>query len=278
MSFGLSKVLNIINKTVDVALVWMIIYYALKSFKKNVKLSLLIKGVLIVIFLKVIADFFNFVTVGLILEYIIMWGPLAIIIIFQPEIRKILEDLGRQKLISRNKILTVDEREKVIYEITTALEEMRKEKVGAIIAVERSVSLSDYISKAKPVYAEVSSDLLRTIFFPNSPLHDGAVIIEADEISCAGAVFPTSSNLKPSFKGLGTRHRAALGLSEETDALLLVVSEETGKISMAIKGELYYNVSLDEVRMTLIDELKPGSDSYKDPKLIEEEKIYEENK
>ena len=114
-----------------------------------------------------------------------------------------------------------------------------------------------------------------SIFFPNNPLHDGGVIIQGNRITCAGAVFPTSSNSKLN-KRLGTRHRAALGIAEETDAISLVVSEETGRLSIAVKGELFYNLSLDDVRMMLIDELRPKSDSDYEEDLDEEE-IYEEN-
>ena len=278
MNITLSSVLMILNKTIDIVLVWVLIYYAIKNFQENVKLSLLIKGVVFVVILKLIASVFGFVTIGVILEYLIMFGPIAIIVIFQPEIRMLLEELGRKKLIGRHKILTVDKREKVVYEIVSSLEALRKERYGALIVIERNVSLSDYIEKAKPVYGDVTSNLLQCIFFKNNPLHDGGVIIQGDKIACAGAVFPTSSNIKNSQKRLGTRHRAALGIAEETDALVLVASEETGRLSMAIKGELYYNVSIDDIRVTLIDELRPQKEEAVEVKNWEEEEIYEENK
>ena len=129
------------------------------------------------------------------------------------------------------------------------------------------------MKKAKKIYADISSDLLVAIFFPNNPLHDGGVIIQGDRITCAGAVFPTSSTAKAN-KRLGTRHRAALGIAEETDAIALIVSEETGRISIAVKGELYYNLSIDDVRMMLIDELRPK----RDDELEEEDDAYEEEK
>lgn len=185
-----------------------------------------------------------------------MWGPLALIIIFQPEIRNVLEQLGRSQLLGRHKVLTVDERERVVYEITTAMEQLRKNRIGALIVIERDNSLHDYIEKSKKIYAEISSDLLVTIFFPNNPLHDGGVIIQGDKITSAGAVFPTSDNVKIS-KRLGTRHRAALGISEEMDCISLVVSEETGRLSMAIGGELFYNLTLEELRLKLLEELRP---------------------
>ena len=261
MSFD--TILETIKKILDIAIVWLLIYTLLKNIKNNVKLSLLFKGILFIIIIKVIADWLGLVTVGLLLEYVIEWGPLALIIIFQPEIRSILEQIGKTQLLGRHKVLTVDEREKIVYEIISAVDSMRKSKIGALIVIERDVSLIDYINKATNLYAEISSELLVSIFFPNNPLHDGGVIIQGDKISCAGAVFPTSNSLKIN-KRLGTRHRAALGITEETDALAIVVSEETGRVSIAIKGELFYNLTIDDARILLIDELRPKQDEFED--------------
>ena len=139
----------------------------------------------------------------------------------------------------------------------------KRNRIGALIVIERDVSLQDYITPATKVYADLSSSLLGTIFFPNSPLHDGGVIIQGDRITCAGAVFKTS--MDPTInKRLGTRHRAALGIAEETDAIALVVSEETGRLSIASDGELKYNLTLEEFRMTLVDELKPKAEMFYD--------------
>ena len=270
----LNGIFGIIKNIIDIAIVWMIFYYLLKNFRNNVKMSLLIKGLLVVVIIKLISDKIGFTTVGWLLEYIIEWGPLALIIIFQPEIRGALEQLGRSQLLGRHKVLTVDEREKMVYEIIQAVDYCRKSRIGALIVLERDVSLNEYIDKAKPLYAELTNELLVSIFFPNNPLHDGAVIIQGDRISCAGAVFPTSNNIKLN-KRLGTRHRAALGIAEETDAISIVVSEETGRVSIAVKGELFYNLSLDDARMMLIDELRPQSTEVEEE--IDEEDIYEEN-
>ena len=272
----LDNILVIIKKIVDISLVWLIIYYVLKNIRNNVKLTLLFKGVALILILKIASDFFGLTTIGLLLEYIMMWGPLALIIIFQPEIRNVLEQLGRTQLLGRHKVLTVDEREHLVYEIVQAVDYLRKARIGALIVIERDTSLLNYIDKAKKVYADLSSDLLISIFFPNNPLHDGGVVIQGDRISCAGAVFPTSSSSKVSKK-FGTRHRAALGIAEESDAISVVVSEETGRMSIAVKGELFYNLSLDDVRMMLIDELRPKQEDEMLDELDEEE-IYEENK
>ena len=277
MNITITDVVSILKKIIDISLVWMIFYYMLKHIKNNVKLSLIFKGVFLVIILKVISSYFGFTTLGMLLEYVIMYGPLALIIIFQPEIRNILEQIGRSQLLGRHKVLTVDERENLVYQIVGAMESLRKAKIGALIVLERDISLGNYIDKAKKIYADLSSDLLISIFFPNNPLHDGGVIIQGDRITCAGAVFPTSSSSKLN-KRLGTRHRAAVGITEETDCIALVVSEETGRMSIAIKGELFYNLTIDDVRMMLIDELRPKQDSLQDEDDYEdEEEIYEED-
>lgn len=276
MIITVSDVLNVIRKIVDISLVWFIFYYILKNIKNNVKLSLIFKGVAFVIIIKLISDWLGFITVGYLLDYIIQWGPVALIIIFQPEIRTILEQLGRSQLLGRHKVLTVDERERLVYEMVNAIDYLRKERIGALIVIERDVSLGNYIDKAKKLYADLSSDLLIAIFYEGNPLHDGGVIIQGDRITCAGAVFPTSSSAKINRR-LGTRHRAALGLAEETDAICIVVSEETGRVSIALKGEILYNLTLDDVRMMLIDELKPKQDTEDDIEIIEE-KIYEEDR
>ena len=261
-------IFGLLKKLIDVLLVWMILYNILKNLRKNVKMVLLFKGILVIIVLKIFSDLLNLTTIGYLLNYVIMWGPLALIIIFQPEIRNVLEQLGRSQLLGRHKVLTVDEREKIVYEIAQAAEYLRKNRIGALIVLERDNSLNDYIAKSKKLYADISSELLISIFFPNNPLHDGGVIIQGDKITSAGAVFPTSDNLRIS-KRLGTRHRAALGISEEMDCISLIVSEETGRLSIAIGGELYYNLSIDEVKLKLLDELRPK-------KMILEEELLDE--
>ena len=276
MTITVTDIINIIRKIADVSLVWLIFYFILKNIKNNVKLSMLFKGVAIILILKFVSDWFGLTTIEVLLEYIIQWGPVALIIIFQPEIRNILEQLGRSQLLGRHKVLTVDEREHLVYEIVQAMEYLRKERIGALIVIERDISLGNYIDKAKKVYADLTSDLLIAIFYEGNPLHDGGVIIQGDRISCAGAVFPTSNSTKINRR-LGTRHRAALGISEETDSISLIVSEETGRMSVAVKGELFYNLSIDDIRIMLIDELRPKQDINLDEDEIDEEEIYEEN-
>ena len=252
----IDSVLTIIKNIIDICLVWAGLYFVLKSVKNNVKFTMLFKGIIIIVIIKVISDLFDLTAIGLLLEYVMMWGPLALVSVFQPEIRSVLEHLGRSQLLGRHKVLTITERERIVYEIGTALTYLKKHRIGALIVIERDNSLSEYIERSKKLYAEISNELLVAIFFPDNPLHDGGVIIQGDKITSAGAVFPTTVEMKFS-KRLGTRHRAAIGISEETDAIAIIVSEETGRISVAVNGDLNYNLSVDEAKILILDELKP---------------------
>ena len=156
----LNSILTIIQKIIDISLVWLVFYFLLKNLRNNVKMVLLFKGILFVIIIKLISDWLNLVTIGLLLEYVIMWGPLALIIIFQPEIRNMLEHLGRSQLLGRHKILSMDEREKMIYEIMSSVEYLKKARIGALIVIERDVSLNDYIGRSKKIYADITAELL----------------------------------------------------------------------------------------------------------------------
>lgn len=259
----LGEIYTIFTKVLDVAILWFIFYYILKYIRKNVKLTLIFKGVLIIVLLKLVSVWLDLNTVGVLLEYVIESVPIAIIVLFQPEIRNVLESIGRSQLLGRHKVLTVDEREKVVYEIMQAVEYMKRNRIGALMVIERDYSLSQYIENVNKLYADISSELLISIFFPNNPLHDGAVIIEGDRITCAGSVLPTSMNQSIS-KRLGTRHRAALGIAEVSDAISVVVSEETGRVSIAMDGELNYNLTLEDARMMLIEGLQPKKETFFD--------------
>ena len=254
---------DIITKILDISLVWLMFYYLFKNLKNNVKLVLIFKGVAIIVVIKILSNLLNLYTIGMLIEYVISWGPIALIVIFQPEIRTILESIGRSQLLGRHKVLTVDERERVVFEITNAVEYLKRNRIGALIVIERNISLQEYIEPATKIYSDITAPLLEAIFFPNNPLHDGGVIIQGDKLTCAGAVFKTSMN--PNInKKLGTRHRAALGVAEESDAISLIVSEETGRISIAVDGAINYNLTLEEFKLMLLDELKPKMEVFYD--------------
>ena len=271
----LTQIWSIVTKILDIIVIWVLFYIIFKNIKNNVKMVLIFKGILIIILIKVLSTVLNLYTVGVLLEYIISWGPIALIIVFQPEIRNLLEQVGRTQLLGRHKVLTVDEREKVVFEIMNAVEHLKKDKTGALIVIERDMSLQEYIAPTTKIYADISSQLLEAIFLPPNPLHDGGVIIQGDKVTCAGAVFKTSMNPNVNKK-LGTRHRAALGVAEETDAIALVVSEETGRISIACDNYLHYNLTLEEFREKLLEELKPKADVFYDAE-GEEGEGYENN-
>lgn len=276
----LTEIYTIFTKVLDVGILWFIFYYILKYIRKNVKLTLIFKGVLIVVFLKLLSEWLNLNTVGVLLEYVIESVPIAIIVLFQPEIRNVLESIGRSQLLGRHKVLTVDEREKIVYEIMQAVEYLKRNRIGALMVIERDYSLSQYIESATKIYADISSELLISIFFPNNPLHDGAVIIEGDRISSAGSVLPTSMNPNIS-KRLGTRHRAALGIAEVSDAISICVSEETGRVSIGVDGQLNYNMTLEDARMLLIESLQPKKETFFDAETNLEEsegELNEDNK
>ena len=149
----LESIFDLVKKIIDISFVWLIFYFILKNIRNNVKLTLLFKGVAFVLILKLVSDWVGLNTVGLLLQYVLMWGPLALIIVFQPEIRNVLEQLGRTHLLGRHKVLTVDEREHLVYEIIQAMDYLRKSRIGALIVLERDVSLANYIEKAKKIYA-----------------------------------------------------------------------------------------------------------------------------
>lgn len=260
---NLANIWSIITKVIDICFVWIAFYYILKNVKNNTKMALIVKGVIIILIVKFISDLLNLYTVGVILEYAIEWGPLAIIVVFQPEIRAVLESIGRTQLLGRHRVLSISEREKLVNEIMKAMDYFRKNRIGALIAIEREVSLQEYIENSTKIYADISDSLLESLFYPNSALHDGGVIIQGDKITCAGSVFKTSMNQAISKK-LGTRHRAALGIAEESDAIALVASEETGRLSIAMDSELHYNLTLEEFRSILLDELSNKTEIFFD--------------
>jgi diadenylate cyclase len=228
---------------VDILLVsWVI--YKLLNLIKGTKAVQLLKGIVVILLIRVVSEFFGLNTLSWLTQQAIDWGFLAVIIIFQPELRRALEQLGRGRFFSRSNGPDDEEQEKMVDAITKATDYMAKRRIGALISIERETGMSDYIETGIPLDAKISSELLINIFIPNTPLHDGAVIIQKNNIAAAACYLPLSESPFIS-KELGTRHRAALGISEVTDSITVVVSEETGNISLTRNGELHRNLTLD---------------------------------
>lgn len=240
---------NIVFSFLDVLLVWYVIYKLL-TLIKGTKAVQLLKGIFVIIFARFATMIFGLDTLGWMLQQVIEFGFLAIIIIFTPEIRRALEQLGRGKIFQRSTTQLEDEQARLIESIKKAVSYMAKRRIGALISIENETGLNEYIETGIKLNADISSELLINIFIPNTPLHDGAVIIQKDKIIVAASYLPLSESTFIS-KELGTRHRAALGLSEVTDAVTIIVSEETGAISLTKNGNLYRNLSLEEFETQL---------------------------
>lgn len=239
---------------IDIFIIGIIIYNLLKTIRETRAVQL-IKGLVIIIVALQISAWLNLHTLNFVLRNTMQIGLFAIVVIFQPELRNILEKLGRSKagdLIAFNVTPTTSEPESetMISEIVDACMNMSRSKTGALIVLERTTKLGDVTKSGTPINAEITSALIENIFVPNTPLHDGAVIIRDLKIANAGCVLPLTSNTNLS-RELGTRHRAALGVSELSDALVIVVSEETGKISLAVNGTLTRNLSDEALKKAL---------------------------
>ncbi|MBA5729312.1 TIGR00159 family protein [Aerococcaceae bacterium INB8] len=221
-----------IIRILDILLVWYLIYRLL-MYARGTQMMNLLKGVGIFLIAKSVSSLAGLQTVDWLLGQILSWGVVAMIILFQPELRRALEILGRD--LFKNRKSKNNPSEKLINDIEKSVQYMSKRKIGALISIEGQDGLGDYISTGIPLDAEITNQLLINIFIPNTPLHDGAVIIRDYQIAAASCYLPLSdSTLIP--KELGTRHRAAIGLSEVTDAVTVIVSEETGDISV-VKGD-----------------------------------------
>jgi diadenylate cyclase len=222
------------------------IYYVLKLLARTRAIQMLV-GLLVLAATYFIARLLGLELIVHILEQLFQYGVIAAIIVFHPELRAALARLGQTRMIRFFNRL--EERE-VVEELVEAVERLTRAKIGAIIAIQRDVGLDEYAETGTRIHARVGADLVVSLFAPYGPLHDGAVLIEGDTIIAAGVILPLTQ-FPVSDKSLGTRHRAALGLSEETDALVVVVSEETSQISLAHRGRLARNVSLESVRAAL---------------------------
>ncbi|WP_067842592.1 diadenylate cyclase CdaA [Amphibacillus sediminis] len=239
---------NLLKIIVDIALVWYVLY-KLIMFIRGTKAIQLLKGIFVVVIIYLISYFLNLQTVQAIIEQAIVWGPLALIILFQPELRRALEQIGRGSFFSRNRRSKEELLNQTIEAIVKSCNYMAKRRIGALITIERETNMGDFIETGIPIHGQLTNQLLTNIFVPNTPLHDGAVIIKENEIVAAACYLPLSESPFIS-KELGTRHRAAMGISEVSDALTIIVSEETGSISCTKNAELHRDIT--EERLTEI--------------------------
>lgn len=257
MSFDWSNLFSWQNlvSLLDVLVVWYVIYM-LMMLLRGTKAVQLFRGIVVIILIKLVSWYIGLETVSWIMDQVINWGIIAIIVIFQPEIRRGLEHLGRGSLFANYNKKENEAEIKLVDALDQAIQYMSKRRIGALITVQMNTGLDDYIETGIPLDADVSGALLINIFIPNTPLHDGAVIIKDNRIAVAAAYLPLSeSNLIP--KELGTRHRAAVGISEVTDALTIVVSEETGGVTITKNNELIRDLMQQDYRKLLYNELVP---------------------
>ncbi len=241
-----------ITDFIDVIIVAVIFYYLINLIRETRAMQL-VKGIIFLFAVFFLSQRLNLNALNYILGGAMQIGAFAIIVLFQPELRSLLERMGRFK-VGRIIDFAVDNSEeelaKTIESVSLAAENLSLTKTGALIVIERSTRLGEFISTGTMLEANVSSGLLENIFVPNTPLHDGAVIIRGNKIITAGCLLPLTANNNLS-RDLGTRHRAAIGLSEVTDAVIVVVSEETGKISIALNGSLTRNLTRDSLGKAL---------------------------
>ena len=244
INLTIQNIWSVFRVVIDIAIMWFVFYYAIKAVRNNNRTVQIFKGIVAIVAVNGLAKFLGLSTLTYFTDIFINWGLLACIIIFQPEIRALLEKIGKTNAFSRISTLLSNEKERLVEQLYEATITLSREKVGALISIEQSQSLQDYIKTGIPVNAEVTKELLCSVFMTTTPLHDGAVIIQGDKVACASAYFPpTNVNLSSRY---GARHRAALGIAEVSDALTIVVSEETSAISIAENGKIF---SVDEKQL-----------------------------
>ncbi|MDP2980591.1 MAG: diadenylate cyclase CdaA [Candidatus Omnitrophota bacterium] len=229
---------------IEIGILWFV-YYGILIFARGTRGVYVLRGITLITLFFIITKQLGFERINWILTKIFALSVLAFLIIFQQEIRRGLANIGQRRW-SR---FFLKESE-IIKEITTACFLLSKRKIGALIAIERETRLENYIESGIDIDAKVNSELLMTIFMPNTPLHDGGIVIAGERIAASGCLFPLTQNPKVSTM-LGTRHRAALGLSEETDAIVVIVSEETGGVSVAIGGRLTHDLDRESLERVL---------------------------
>ncbi len=261
--------IKLVSLVLDLTIVVLVLVKLIK-LAKNSKVMQLIKGIVIVILATWLSDILHLTIVHSVLMAILPSGVVALIVIFQPEIRRALEQIGTNKFANffgMDKDIATRTKED-IYKIVIAVEELAKTKTGALIVIERDIKIDDVVSTGIELNSEISPQLLVNIFVPNTPLHDGAVVIANNKILAAACILPLANNRDIS-KDLGTRHRAAVGISKESDAIVIVVSEESGKVSIAKDGTLIADVKEEALKQILIKNIV--TNRFEEKKVIKRE-------
>ena len=257
--FDLTSPLRYLVFILDILIVACIVFYLFKIIKKT-RAENIAKGVIFVCILFVIAKVFNMVILNFILNNFLTYGVLLLIVVFQPELRNAFEKLGRSKIVD---VFDMDDNILVrhsISEIVKAVEILSLKNIGALIVIQRDTHISEVLKEGVNLNAKVSSELIQNIFMPRTPLHDGAIIIDKTEILAAKCVLPLASEVSIP-KNLGTRHRAAVGISEMSDALVVVVSEETGIISLVEEGKMIRDLTGDKLKGLLLEKMDKTKNS-----------------
>ncbi len=237
------------NTIVDIGIVYYVLYHGYILIR-DMRAKQLVKGIVLLVALIPISSIFDLYMIEFILDNTFQVGVIALVIVFQPEIRRALEYLGRTSFTLSNIEKNAQTSQKIIKEIISATTSLARQKIGALIIFEKQIGLNDIIESGTQLNANISSGLIINIFIPNTPLHDGAVIIKDYTIRAAGCFLPLTENNLLS-KDIGTRHRAAIGMTEKSDSIALIVSEETGYISYAVEGRLYRNIKIEELETLL---------------------------
>lgn len=251
----LPNMIDYLSDAIDILLVTYLIY-KLIIVLRGTRAIQLFKGIIFIVVTWMLSTYFGLKTLQWLMSQALNIGVLAILIIFQPELRRALEQLGRGRIFSRSHQPDDQVALRMVGELIKAMQYMAKRRIGALLVIEKETGLSDYIETGIEIGGKISSELLINIFIPNTPLHDGAVIIRKEMVMAAGCYLPLSENPMIN-KELGTRHRAGIGMSEVSDAISLIVSEETGQISIARNNEINRDLSEDDLREYLLLELQP---------------------
>lgn len=244
---------------IEIIILWVLIYHILLFFEGTRAIQVL-RGIIILIFLFLLANVLNLRVINTLLGSLFTISVIAVLIIFHPEIRQGLARLGQHNLFAVE--LKEEEWEKVLKQLSKATDNLCKSKVGALIAIQNKDSLNNYAENGVSIDAKISSELIETIFTPNNLLHDGGMIINNDRISAVSCIFPLTQNQDLS-RIFGTRHRAALGLSEETDAIIIVVSEERHDVSLVYRSKLYRDLGREELFAKIKEFVKFSENDYK---------------